>query len=99
MPYDKQPLATSEGKLTGLSKELLQLQEEMNNALEELLEIKATMDYHHREPDIGAELAACLNDAQLAEAKTCHAATATTLQRVHLDSVSALNCNTIAQEG
>ena len=32
-PYIEWPLATSEGELTGLSKELLQLQEEMNTAL------------------------------------------------------------------
>ena len=52
-PHVVQPPATSEGKLTGLSKELLQLQKEMNTALEELLEVTASMDYCHRELDVG----------------------------------------------
>ena len=79
MPYVKLSLTTSEGKLTSLSEELLHLQEEMNTTLEELLEVRATMDYCHRELDLRAKLTACLNDAQLAEAKACHAATAATL--------------------
>ena len=56
-PYIEQPLASSEGELTSLSKELLQVQEEMNIPLEELLEVRASMDYCHREQDLGAELA------------------------------------------
>ena len=38
-PYIKQPLASLGVELTSLSKELLQLHEEMNTALEELLEL------------------------------------------------------------
>ena len=49
MPYVEWPLATSEGKPTSQSEELLHLQEEMNTALKELLEVRATMDYHYRE--------------------------------------------------
>ena len=79
MPYIKWSPATSEGKLTGLSKELLQLQEEMNTALEELLEVRASMDCHHRELDLQVELAVHHNDAQLPEAQTHHTATAATL--------------------
>ena len=47
---------SSEGELTSLSKELLQLQEEMNIALKELLEVRASMDCHCRELDLGVEL-------------------------------------------
>ena len=77
MPYVKWPLASLEGELTSLSKEL---QEEMNIALEGLFEFRASMDCHHRELDLGMELAAHHNDAQIAEAKTCHAAAAAALQ-------------------
>ena len=55
------------------------------------------MDCHHRELGLGAELAVCHNDAQLAKAKTCHAATA--LQLAHLDNISALNHEAMAEEG
>ena len=51
--YVEWPPATLEGRLTGLSKELLKLQGEMNTALEELLEIRANMDYCCRELDLG----------------------------------------------
>ena len=88
MPYVKWPLTSSEGEPTSLSKEMLQLQEEMNTALEELLEVRASMDCCHRELYVGAELAACHNDAQLTEAKTHH--TAAALNCAHLDSISAL---------
>ena len=97
MPYIEQTLASLEGKLTSLSKELFQLQEEMNTALEELLDVRASMDCHHRELDLGAVMVVCHNDAQLAKAKTCHAATA--LQWAHLDNISALNCEVMAEEG
>ena len=99
MPYVEWSLATLEGKPTSLSKELLQLQEEMNTALEELLEVRASMDCHHRELDLGVELAACHNDTQLVKAKTCHATIAAALQWAHLDSVSALNHEAMAEQG
>ena len=98
MPYIKQPPATSEDKLTGLAKEL-QLWEEMNTAIEELLELKASMDCHCRELDSEADLAACHNDAQQAKANTCHAVAAIALQQAHLDSVSAMNCKVMTGEG
>ena len=66
----KWPLSSSEGDLTSLSKELLQLQEEMNTALGELLEVGHGLP--PQELDLGAELAACHNDAQLTKAKACH---------------------------
>ena len=69
----------------------------MNTALEELLEVRASMDCHCRELDLGVELAVYHNDAQLAKAKTCHIAAA--LQWTHLDSVSALNHEPMAEEG
>ena len=99
MSYIKQPLASSEGEPTSLSKELLQLQEEMNTALEELLEFRASMDCHCKELDLGAEMAVCHSNAQLTEAKVCHAATAAALQQAHLDGISALNHEAMAEEG
>ena len=54
---------------TGLSKELRQLQGEMNAALVELLEVGASMDHSCRELDLGAELTAHRNDSQLTEAR------------------------------
>ena len=41
-----------EGRPISPSKELLQLQEEMSTALEELLEVRASMDCHYRELDL-----------------------------------------------
>ena len=99
MPYIKWPPASSEGKLTSLSKELFHLQEEMNTDIEELLEVRASLDYCHRELDLGAELAAHHNDAQLTKAKTHHTAASTALQWAHLDSISALNCEVMTEEG
>ena len=52
-----------------------------------------------RELDLRAELAAHLNDTQLTKAKAHHAATATTLQWAHLDSISALNHEVTEEEG
>ena len=49
----------------------------MNTALEELLEVRASIDYCCRELDLGLELVACHNDAPLNKAKTCHTAIAT----------------------
>ena len=71
----------------------------MNTALEELLEVRASMVCCCRELDLGAELAAHHNNAQLVEAKTPHAPTAVALQWAHLDSISALNCKVMAEEG
>ena len=99
MLHVKWPPAILEGKPTSLSKELLQLWEEMNTALEELLEFRASMDCCCRELDLGADLAACLNDAQLAEAKPHHATTAANLQWVHLNSISALNHKVTEEKG
>ena len=96
MPYIKWPPVSLEGEPTSLSKELLQLQEEMKTASEELLEFSASIDCQCREQDLGVELAVCHNDAQLAKAKTCHAAAAAALQQAHLDSISALNCKVMA---
>ena len=100
MPYIEWPLATLEGELTSLSKELLQLQEEMNTALEELLEVRASMDCCCRELDLGAELAACII-MMPSSPKPRHAMqlAATALQWAHLDSISALNCKVMAEEG
>ena len=98
-PNVEWPPATLEGKLSGLSKELLQLQEEMNTALEELLQVRASIDYHHRQLDLRAELAAHHNDTQPAKAKACHVATTTTLQWAHLDSITTLNCKAMAEKG
>ena len=53
MPHVEWPPASLEGKLTSLHKELLQVQEEINTALEELLEFRASMDCHHGELDLG----------------------------------------------
>ena len=71
----------------------------MKTALEELLKVRASMDCCHRELVLGAELAVHLNDVQLTEAKACHTATTTTLQQAHLDSVTALNHEVMAEEG
>ena len=68
-------------------------------ALEELLEVRASMDCHHRELDLGTELAACHNDAQLTKAKTHHSAAAAALQRAHMDSISPLDHKAIMEEG
>ena len=50
----------------------------MNVALEQLLTTRATMDSHHRELELNAELAMHMNEAQAAEAikeaKVSHAA-------------------------
>ena len=71
----------------------------MNTALEELLEARISMDCCFRELDLGAELAVHLNDAQLAEDKAWHAAATATLPHSHLDNVTALNHEAIAEEG
>ena len=73
----------------------------MNTALEELLEVRASLDCHYRELDLGVELTIFHNDAQLAKAQTCYtaAATATALQQAHLDSISAMNYKVMAEEG
>ena len=56
------------------------------------------MDHHCRELDLGVELAAHLNDAQLTKAKACHTDTAIALYQNHMDSISALNCK-VTEEG
>ena len=94
----EQPLATSESQLAGLSRELLQLQQRVTTALRELLIVRASVDYFHRELDLKVELVTFQNDtqlakaeAQLAEAKAQHADTATALQQAHLNSIAALD--------
>ena len=65
--------------LARLTDELLQLQERMNAALEQLLTTRATMDSHCKELELNTEHAVCLNEAQaieaIKEAKLCCAAT------------------------
>ena len=51
-----------------LPEEVLQLQGQMNVALEWLLTTRATMDSHHKEPDLNAKLALHMNEAQAADA-------------------------------
>ena len=70
----------------------------MTTALEKLLEVRTCMDHCHTELGLGAELAAHLNDAQLAKAKACYTATAIALHWTHLDSISALICK-VTEEG
>ena len=57
------------------------------------------MDYCCRELDLGAEVAASFNDAQLTKAKACHAAAAIAPHQTHLDSISALNHEVTEEEG
>ena len=52
----------------GLPEEVLQLQGQMNAALEQLLTTRATMDSHHRELELNAKLAMHMNKVQAAEA-------------------------------
>ena len=53
LPFITQPQAPTKGRPTGFSDELLQLQEKMNVALEQLLTNRATMGFWCRE--CGAE--------------------------------------------
>ena len=108
----EQPLATSESEPANLSRELLQLQQRVTTALRELLMVRASMDYCHRELGLKVELATCQNDpwltkaeAWLAEAKVWHAKAkawhadrATALQQAHLNSVSAWDQEMMAEE-
>ena len=61
------------------------------------------MDFCCRVLELNAELVACLNDAQFAEAikeaEVCHASTVCTLQQAHRDSVLMLECEVKAEEG
>ena len=95
--------APSKGGAAGLLDELLQLQEKMNVALEQLLANRATMDFWHKELELNAELMACLNDAQFTEAvreaEVCHATAACVLQQGHRDSVLMLEHKVKAEEG
>ena len=68
----------------------------MNIALEEFLEFRASMDWNHRQLDLGAEFAAHHNDAQPTKAKAYHKAAATALQWAHLDSISAMKHRAVA---
>ena len=75
------------------------MQGEVNTAVEELLKVRVSMDHCSGELDLGVEMAVYLNDAQLTEAKACHAATAVVLHKTHLDSISALNHEVADKEG
>ena len=98
-----QPQAPTKGGPTGFSDELLQLQEKMNVALEQLLANRATMDFCHRELELNVELAACLNDAQatkaIKEAQVHCTNAACALQQAHRDNVLVLECEAKVGEG
>ena len=81
----------------------------MNVALEQLHANRATGDLCHKDLDLNAELAACLNKAQASKAikqattaikwaEVCHTTTACTLQQAHRDSVLVLECQTKLEE-
>ena len=97
------PQASSKGEPVRLSDELLQLQEIMNMALEQLLTNRATRDFCCKELDLNMELATHLNDAQateaIKEAEVCHATTACVLQQAHRDSVLVLEHEEKVEEG
>ena len=101
--FVSQPQASPRVGTARLSNELLQLQEKMNMALEQLLKNGATRDFCHKELDLNTEQVACLNDAQAAEAikqaEVCHATTACALQQAHGDNVLALECEMKVKEG
>ena len=91
-----QPQALAKDGPTGFPDGVLQLQREMNVVMEQLLAKRATMDFQCRELELNAELTACLNDAQAAEAikeaEVCHQNTTCALQQAHQDNVLALEC-------
>ena len=57
-----------------LPEEMFQLQGQMNAALEWLLTTRDTMDSHHRELELNAKLAMCMNEVQATETEVSHAA-------------------------
>ena len=81
----------------------LQLQGKINMALEQLLQVRATMDFCCRELELNVECLAHLNDAQfteaIKEAEVCHATTATALQQAHMNSVLTLECEAKVEVG
>ena len=94
---------------TRLVDKLLPPQEKMNTALECLLANRVTGDLCCKELDLNAELVACLNETQAAEAikqatmaikqaEVCHTTTACTLQQAHIDSVIVLKCQMKVEE-
>ena len=102
LPFIAWPQAPTKGRPTGFLDELLQLQEKMNMALEQLLTNRATMGFWCRVLELNNELVACLNDAQAAKAirdlKVCHNNAACTLQQAHWDNLLALECQAKATE-
>ena len=74
----------------------------MNLALEQLLTVRATIDFCCRELELKAELVVHLNKAQfteaIKEAEVCHTTMATTLQ-AHMDSVLMFGCEVKVEEG
>ena len=74
----------------------------MNAILEQLLTVRSSRDLCHKELDLNAELAACLNEVQNAklirEAKVHCTTTAYTLQQVHKESVLVLE-GQVGEEG
>ena len=63
-----QPQAPPRVGPAGLPDEVLQLQGQVNTALEWLLTTRATMDSCHRELELNAKLAMCMNEAQAVKA-------------------------------
>ena len=72
-------------------------------ALEQLLAVRATMDFHCRELELKAELMSHLNEAQFTETikeAEVHCTTITTaLQQAHMDSLLMVECEVKAEEG
>ena len=103
IPFITWPQAPTKGGPKGFSNKLLQLQEKMNMALEQLLTNRVTMNFHHKELEINTELMACLNDVQAAEAikeAEVHCqSVACTLQLAHWNNVLVLECEAKVAEG
>ena len=97
-----------------LTDEVLQLQREMNVAMEWLLTTKATMDSHGRDLALNANIARCKNEvwatealkevevcyaAVIKEADACQVIHACALGKSHKESMLELECEAIAEEG
>ena len=90
-------------RLAGLTDELLQLQERIKVALEQLLSTRATMDSHSKELELSAELTMHLNEAQametIREAEVHCATAACILQQTHKEKVLRLEHKARTEEG
>ena len=102
LPFVTWPQAPTKGRPTGLPDGVLQLQEKMNVALEQLLTNRAIMGFWHRELELNTELMACLNDAQatkaIREVEVHYKNTAYALQQAHWDNMLALEGEAKATE-